>query len=107
MGLAAKGPKLFTCPNCRKAYLGYDPLPDCPACGFDYRVRAGFRWDVLVYLLSILGLMSYFLVSTSYRSLITEPISNERGVSAVSGEEKLPGSRTLPMSYPAGPRASH
>lgn len=107
MGLAAKGPKLFTCPNCRKAYLGYDPLPDCPGCGFDYRVRAGFRWDVLVYLLSILGLMSYFLVSTSYRSLITEPISNERGVSAISGEEKLPGSRTLPMSYPPDPRASH
>ncbi|HEX9155382.1 MAG TPA: hypothetical protein VF819_07445 [Nitrospira sp.] len=107
MGLAAKGPKLFTCPNCRKAYLGHDPLPDCPACGFDYRVREGFRWDVLVYLLSILGLMSYFLVSTSYRSLITEPISNERAVSVVSGEEKLPGSRQVPLSYPPDPRASH
>jgi hypothetical protein len=107
MGLRVKGPKLFTCPKCRKAYLGYDPLPDCPACGFDYRVRTGFRWDVLVYLLSILGLMSYFLVSSSYRSLITEPISGERGFSAVSGDEKLPGSRPAPMSYPQDRPASH
>lgn len=100
MGLANKGPKLFTCPRCRKAYLGHDPLPDCPACGFDYRVRPGFRWDVLVYLLSILGLMSYFLVSSSYRSLITEPLSGIRGQAAVSGDEKLPGSRQLPIAYP-------
>lgn len=106
MGLGVKGPKLFTCPNCRKAYLGYDPLPDCPACGFDYRVRTGFRWDVLVYLLSILGLMGYLLVSSSYRSLITEPISNERGFSAVSAAEKLPGSRPAPLSYPPDSPAS-
>jgi len=101
MGLATKGPKLFTCPNCRKAYLGNDTLPDCPACGFDYPVRGGFRWDVLVYLLSILGLMSYFLVSTSYRSLITEPVSIGDGSSHVSDEEKLPGERQVPMIYPS------
>jgi hypothetical protein len=100
MDLASRGPKLFTCPNCRKAYLGREPLPDCPACGFDYPVRGGFRWDVLVYLLSILGLMSYFLVSTSYRSLITEPLSNEQRSSRVSGEEKLPGSGQPPIIYP-------
>ncbi len=100
MALAAKGPKLFTCPRCRKAYLGHEALPDCPACGFDYRVQGGFRWDVLVYLLSILGLMSYFLVSSSYRSLITEPVSNERGVSVRMGGEKLPGSRQPPIVYP-------
>ena len=39
MGLVGKGPKLFTCPRCRKAYLGHDPLPDCPSCGDDYRVK--------------------------------------------------------------------
>ena len=65
MALATKGPKLFTCPKCRKAYLGHDPLPDCPSCGYDYRVKGGFRWDVLVYLLSVLGLISYLLVSYS------------------------------------------
>jgi len=100
MRASAKGPTLFTCPNCRKAYLGHDALPDCPACGFDYPVRGGFRWDVLVYLLAILGLMSYFLVSTSYRSLITKPVSSESSWSHVSGEEKLPGSRQVPMGYP-------
>jgi hypothetical protein len=94
MALAAKGPKLFTCPRCRKAYLGHDPLPDCPACGFDYRVREGFRWDVLVYLLSILGLMGYFLVSSSYRSV---PVG---APSAVHGDEKLPGSQQPPIEYP-------
>jgi hypothetical protein len=88
MGSIPKGPKLFTCPKCRKAYLGHDPLPDCPACGYDYRVRAGFRWDVLVYLLSILGLVSYFLVSSSYRPLLTGTVS--RGEPPSYGE-KLPG----------------
>ena len=76
MALAGKGPKLFTCPRCRKAYLGHDPLPDCPSCGYDYRVKGGFRWDVLVYLLSVLGLISYLLVSSSYRTLITAPASS-------------------------------
>ena len=76
MGLVGKGPKLFTCPRCRKAYLGHDPLPDCPSCGYDYRVKGGFRWDVLVYLLSVLGLISYLLVSSSYRTLIMEPASS-------------------------------
>ena len=55
-----------------KDISGHDPLPDCPACGYDYPVRGGFRWDVLAYFLSVLGLMSYFLVSSSYRSMITE-----------------------------------
>jgi hypothetical protein len=100
MAPTAKGPKLFTCPQCRKAYLGYEVLPDCPACGFDYRVRGGFRWDVLVYLLSILGLMSYFLVSSSYRSAPIGPLSTEEVPSIVQGDEKLPGSRRLPIEYP-------
>jgi len=100
MGATAKGPTLFTCPHCKKAYLGYEVLPDCPACGFDYPTEGGFRWDVLVYLLSILGLMSYFLVSSSYRSLITAPVSFGSDSSHVSGVEKLPGSRPVPLVYP-------
>lgn len=88
MGLVSKSPRMFTCPKCREAYLGHDPLPDCPACGFDYREKSGFRWDVLVYLLSVLGLISYLLVSSSYRSLLTGTVSRGEGPS--SGE-KLPG----------------
>jgi hypothetical protein len=107
MALATKGPKLFTCPKCRKAYLGHDPLPDCPACGYDYPVRGGFRWDILVYLLSVLGLMSYLLVSSSYRSLITESVTNDRGSSIGSGEEKLPGSQRTPFVYPPEREANH
>ena len=106
MALSAKGPKLFTCPRCRKAYLGHDPLPDCPSCGYDYRVKGGFRWDVLVYLLSVLGLISYLLVSSSYRSLITAPASSSpvpattNPPSSVSSDEKLPGGRQAPLVYP-------
>jgi hypothetical protein len=106
MGLAKKGPKLFTCPQCRKAYLGHDPLPDCPSCGYDYRAKGGFRWDVLVYLLSVLGMLSYFLVSSSYRSLITqsvttspEPASHSTSAPA-STTEKLPGTDRAPFVYP-------
>jgi hypothetical protein len=99
MGSIPKAPKLFTCPKCRKAYLGHDPLPDCPVCGFDYRVRGGFRWDVLVYLLSILGLMSYLLVSSSYRSMLTGTVS--RGAPPSHGE-KLPGA-----GYPTGEDREH
>jgi hypothetical protein len=88
MGSSGEGPKLFTCPKCHKVYLGRDPLPDCPACGFDYRDRGGFRWDVLVYLLSILGLMSYLLISSSYRSVLDG--TTFRGDMPSYGE-KLPG----------------
>jgi hypothetical protein len=109
MALAAKGPKLFTCPRCRKTYLGHDPLPDCPSCGYDYRMQGGFRWDVLVYLLSVLGLISYLLVSSSYRSLITAPASTSPVMSAtdpassLSKDEKLPGRRHAPLVYPPEP----
>jgi hypothetical protein len=100
MSRSAKGPKLFTCPRCRKSYLGHEPLPDCPACGFDYRAGNGFRWDVLVYLLSILGLMSYFLVSSSYYRLMPVADSNGGGSSIATGGEKLPGNRQPPIPYP-------
>lgn len=59
------GPKLFTCPKCLHTYLGHDPLPDCPRCGFDYREREGFRGDTVVYLLTILGLVSFFLIGVA------------------------------------------
>lgn len=91
MGIPRNGPKLFTCPKCRKTYLGHDPLPDCPACGFDYREREGVRWDVLVYLLSILGLISFLLVSSSYRSFVGGTLSSEMPRADRDGSEKLPG----------------
>ncbi len=64
----SQGPKLFRCPTCRHSYLGQGPLPDCPRCGYDYRETAGFRWDVVVYILAILGLMSFLLVASQYRT---------------------------------------
>jgi hypothetical protein len=72
-------------------------------------VKGGFRWDVLVYLLSVLGLISYLLVSSSYRTLITAPASSgpsaegTRAAAPVSGDEKLPGSRHAPLVYPPEP----
>jgi hypothetical protein len=99
MALSTKGPKLFTCPNCRKAYLGHEALPDCPACGYNYPARGGFRWDILVYLLSVLGLVSYLLVSSSYRSMITAPVQ-DRGAAVGTEQEKLPGGRQAPFVYP-------
>jgi hypothetical protein len=92
MEITRKGPKLFTCPKCLKAYLGHDSPPDCPAYGFDYREREGFRWDVLVYLLSILGLISFLLVSSSYRSFVSGTLSSEIPRTDRDGSEKLPGS---------------
>lgn len=90
----ATGPKLFTCPKCRRTYLGHEPLPDCPECGYDYREKEGFRWDVLAFLLAILGLMSYVLVSSHYRTGIgmgpSAPASS--GPAGDGMPEKLPGS---------------
>src|SRR6476660_4147853 len=112
MGLVGKGPKLFTCPRCRKAYLGHDPLPDCPACGYDYRVKGGFRWDVLVYLLSVLGLISYLSVVAFSCKLIMAPASSSLPSAAtslapsVSADEKLPGARHAPLVYPPEPDAN-
>ena len=86
-----RAPKMFTCPTCRATYLGHEPLPDCPRCGYDYREQERFRWDLLVYLLSILGLVSYLLVSSSYRSLLGEPPADRVRLSGGDGSEKLPG----------------
>ncbi len=86
------GLKLFTCPKCLHSYLGHDPLPDCPRCGFDYRERQGFRWDVVVYLLTILGLVSFLLVSSYYRGLLgLAPPPAGPGVRQQAFEEQLLG----------------
>ncbi len=86
------GPKLFTCPKCLHTYLGHDPLPDCPRCGFDYREREGFRWDIVVYLLTILGLVSFLLVSSYYRGVlgVASPTAGSTA-KPQEFEEKLPG----------------
>ncbi len=99
-----KGPKLFTCPKCRHTYLGHDPLPDCPHCGYDYRVKEGFRWDVVVYLLAIIGLVSFLLVASYYR--VYTGIGSGVPRTSVGTEEpteKLPGSeqsRARPFQSP-------
>ena len=92
-------PKLFTCPKCRHSYLGHEPLPDCPRCGYDYREKEGFRWDVLVYLLAIMGLVSFLLVASYYRSNVG--IMPRMSASPQNQDgEKLPGSGTRSSKAP-------
>lgn len=88
-----KGPKLFSCPKCRETYLGHDPVPDCPRCGYDYREGEAFRWDVLVYFLAILGLMGFLFMSSFYRGGLGWYRMPVQAVSGADGErpEKLPG----------------
>ncbi len=89
-----QSPKLFTCPQCRHRYLGHDPLPDCPRCGYDYRVTGGFRWDVFMYLLVILALISFFLVASFYHGITGGRLMSPRsgGLTRDDTGEKLPGS---------------
>jgi len=89
-----QSPKLFTCPKCRETYLGTEPLPDCPHCGYDYREKEGFRWDVVVYLLAIMGLVSFLLVASYYRGNmgIGTPSPLRSDMSRDDAPEKLPGS---------------
>ena len=95
----AQGPKLFTCPKCRDTYLGHEPLPDCPHCGYDYREKEGFRWDVLVYLLAIVALLSFFLVSSYYRGNVRALPGSSARTSEPDGE-KLPGAPGAPFQSP-------
>lgn len=92
-------PKLFTCPKCRQSYLGHEPLPDCPRCGYDYREKEGFRWDVLVYLLAIMGLVSFLLVASYYRGSMGIPPRTSASASS-EDREKLPGAGTGPSRAP-------
>jgi hypothetical protein len=50
------------------------------------------RWDLLVYLLAIMGLVSYLLVSSNYRTGMAGMDRAPRSISE-SGE-KLPGATT-------------
>jgi len=90
------GPKLLTCPRCHDTYLGYDPLPDCPHCGYDYKESKGSRWSGLVYLLVILGILTFFMTASYYQGILgggeVPSIASQPG----QGQpyEKLPGSRT-------------
>jgi hypothetical protein len=96
-------PKLFTCPKCHGTYLGHDPLPDCPHCGYDYREKEGFRWDVLVYFLSIIALMGFLLVSSYYRVGMgpMRPAPGSAPAASDDMPEKLPGgSRPAPFVSP-------
>lgn len=103
----AQGPQLFTCPKCRNTYLGHEPLPDCPRCGYDYREQEGFRWDVLMYLLAIMGLLSFLLVASYYRGNLGVT-QRQPATSPTDGIEKLPGGRAPSDSAQApfaGPHA--
>ncbi len=91
-----QSPKLFACPKCRHRYLGHDPLPDCPHCGYDYQEQEGFRWDVVVYLMAILALVSFLLVASHYRGNLGARTGSEERLLTRDDEmpEKLPGSGT-------------
>lgn len=90
----ARGPKLFTCPKCRHTYLGHEPLPDCPQCGYDYREKEGIRWDVVFYLLVIIALMSFLLMSSYYRNIGAERTGSPQSAGMSKDDaEKLPGGR--------------
>jgi hypothetical protein len=95
-------PKYFTCPRCKDRYLGHDPLPDCPRCGYDYRASGGYRWDVVFYLLVILSLVSFFLVASFYHGNLGSRTQASPSA-VVSGErdrEKLPGGGARPFTSP-------
>jgi hypothetical protein len=92
-----KGPKLFNCPKCRHTYLGHDPVPDCPRCGFDYQSKEGFRWDMLAYLAVILALLSFFVMTFYYRDMARMPQQNPN---TSNEHEKLPGAREAPFRSP-------
>lgn len=90
----ARGPKLFTCPKCRHTYLGHEPLPDCPQCGYDYREKEGIRWDVVFYLLVIIALMSFLMMSSYYRNISAERTGSPQSAGMSKDDaEKLPGGR--------------
>jgi hypothetical protein len=98
--MAKTGPKLFTCPKCRRTYLGHEPLPDCPHCGYDYKEKEGLRWDVVFYLLVIIALMSFALTSSYYRNISAERTGAAQSGGSQDGVEKLPGGSRAPFQSP-------
>lgn len=75
-------------------FLGHDPLPERPHCGYDYREKEGFRWDVFVYLLAILGFVSFLLGASNDRAWIAGSLRSSVSPQDTMREqsEKLPGS---------------
>lgn len=82
---------MFTCPQCRETYLGgpSERLPDCPHCGYDYRTRRGFRFDLLGMMVLIIAMIGFLLLTSNYKSGTAGSSRSQ----AVQGDmpEKLPG----------------
>jgi len=76
--------------RCKDSYWGgpKDPLPDCPHCGYDYRNREGFRFDLLFLMVLIIGMIGFLLLSSSYKggTMTSAPAAMEGTM-----PEKLPG----------------
>ncbi|RMH07687.1 MAG: hypothetical protein D6704_04665 [Nitrospirae bacterium] len=87
---------ILTCPQCRRTYWDDDALCECPQCGYDYRDRRGSRWGGIVYLLVILGCLSFFLMASYYRGLLGNGYVPSVVLYSDSGQpmEKLPGTRS-------------
>ena len=84
-------PRVLTCPRCKGSYLGgpHEQLPDCPHCGYDYRSRDGFRFDLLFLMVLIIAMVAFLLLSSNYRSglvgsSLPQAVQEDR-------PEKLPG----------------
>jgi len=84
-------PRVFTCPRCKGAYLGgpYEQLPDCPHCGYDYRNREGFRFDLLFLMILIVAMVGFLLLTSNYRSEVAG--SSQSQTVQEDRPEKLPG----------------
>jgi len=61
--------RIFTCPRCKHQYWGApgEQLPDCPQCGFDYRGREEFRFDLVFLMVLIVAMIGFMLLTSSYR----------------------------------------
>ncbi|MER3422473.1 MAG: hypothetical protein C4293_03825 [Nitrospiraceae bacterium] len=74
-------------------------MSDCPSCGYDYREKEGIRWDLFVYLLVIMALLSFFLMSSYYKQGVGSPRQSQ-AVPHDSDQEKLPGQAGMPFQSP-------
>jgi len=88
---SSAGPHVFACPRCRETYWGgaEEQLPDCPHCGHDYRVREGFRIDLLFPLILIIAMVGFLLLTSIYRSGVVGSSASQ--AVPVDMPEKLPG----------------
>jgi hypothetical protein len=83
--------RIFTCPRCKAQYWGgpNEELPDCPHCGFDYRTRQGFRFDLLFLMVLIIAMFGFLLLTSSYKG--GSPGGPGSKVFQDPAPEKLPG----------------